>query len=96
MFELHVHTLGYGISSKYYGRKIFTRVTKKIIERFQNIKKFTAVTRFDNLSSINGLIKLKFEKEALLKSHYYDLITKKYYNAIIFSFLRHKKKWTLI
>lgn len=84
--------LGYGISSKHFGKKIFTRTTKKIIEKFKKIKKFTAVTRFDNLSSINGLKKLKFEKEGLLKSHYYDLKTKRYYNAIILSFLRHKKK----
>lgn len=80
--------LGYGISSKHFGKKIFTRMTKKIIQRFKKIKKFTAVTRSDNLSSINGLRKLNFEKEGLLKSHYYDLKTKKYYDAVILSLLK--------
>ena len=84
--------LGYGISSKHFGEKIFTRITKKIIERFKKIKKFTAVTRSDNLSSINGLRKLNFEKEGLLKSHYYDLKTKRYYSAVILSLLKNKKK----
>tara|TARA_B110000971_G_scaffold109884_1_gene112619 strand:+ start:4016 stop:4522 length:507 start_codon:yes stop_codon:yes gene_type:complete len=82
--------LGYGISTKYTGQKIFTKVTRKILERFQNIKKFSAITRDDNLASIKGLKRLKFRKEGELKSYYYDLKTEKYYNAVILSYVRNK------
>ena len=82
--------LGYGISTKFTGKKIFTKATKKILETFQNIKRFSAITRIDNLPSIKGLRRLKFTKEGELKSYYYDLKTKKYYNAFIFSYVRNK------
>lgn len=83
--------LGYGISSEYFGKKIFQRVTKKILYKFYKIKKFSAITRSDNLQSIMGLKKLKFEIEGTLKSHYYDLKTNKFHDAIILSYLRKKK-----
>jgi RimJ/RimL family protein N-acetyltransferase len=79
--------LSYGISSKFVGRGIFYRVTKKIIEKFKNIKRFSVITRADNVRSVNGLKKLKFTKEGILNSYYYDLKTKKYYNAVIFSYI---------
>ena len=84
--------LGYGISSEHFGKKIFQKVTKKILYKFHKIKKFSAVTRADNLQSINGLKKLKFEIEGILRSHYYDLKTNKFHDAIILSYLRVKKK----
>ena len=56
----------------------------------QNIKKFSAITRDDNLASIKGLKRLKFRKEGELKSYYYDLKTEKYYNAVILSYVRNK------
>jgi RimJ/RimL family protein N-acetyltransferase len=79
--------LSYGISSKFVGRRIFYRVTKKIIKKFKNIKRFSAITRADNIKSINSLKKLKFRKEGILNSYYYDLKTKKYYNAVILSYI---------
>jgi len=79
--------LSYGISSKFVGKNIFYRVTKKIIKKFKNIKRFSAITRTDNIGSVNGLKKLKFRKEGILNSYYYDLKTKKYYNAVILSYI---------
>ena len=83
--------LSYGISSKYFGQKIFQKTTKKILEKFKNIKRFEAITRSDNLSSIFGLKKLKFKKEGVLKSYYYDLKTKKFYDAVILSYINKNK-----
>ena len=83
--------LGYGISSKYFGNKIFTKATKKILNKFSYIKKFNAITRVDNVPSIIGLKRLNFKKEGELKSYYFDLKTKKYYNAFIYSYIRYKK-----
>jgi RimJ/RimL family protein N-acetyltransferase len=79
--------LSYGISSEFVGRRIFYRVTKKIIKKFKNIKRFSAITRADNIRSVNGLKKLKFKKEGILNLYYYDLKTKKYYNAVILSYI---------
>lgn len=84
--------LSYGISSYYHSRGIFKRVTKKILEKFKNFKRFSATTRSDNYSSINGLKRLKFKKEGKLNSYYYDLKTKKYFDAIILSYIVSKKK----
>jgi len=79
--------LSYGISSKSFGKKIFKKTTKKIVERFKKIKRFSAITRKDNKPSVKGLESLKFKKEGLLKSYYYDLKTKKYYDALILSYI---------
>lgn len=79
--------LSYGISSEYFGKKIFTKTTKKIIEKFKRFKRFSAITRKDNLPSVKGLKKLKFKQEGILKSYYYDLKTKKYYDALILSYI---------
>jgi RimJ/RimL family protein N-acetyltransferase len=79
--------LSYGISRQYQSMGIFKRVTKKILEKFKRIKRFFVITRKDNLPSINGLKKLKFKEEGILKSYYYDLKTKKYYDAMILSYI---------
>lgn len=84
--------LSYGISSNYFGKKIFTKITKKILEKFKRFKRFSAITRKDNLSSVKGLQKLKFKKEGTLRSYYYDLKTKKYYDALILSYINFQKK----
>ena len=83
--------LSYGISSQYHGMGIFKRVTKKILEKFKNFKRFSAITRVDNYPSINGLKKLKFIEEGVLNSYYYDLKTKKYYDAVMLSYIVLKK-----
>ena len=57
--------LSYGISSKFFGKKIFQRATKKILE--------------------------KFKKEGVLRSYYYDLKTKKFYDAVILSYINRNK-----
>jgi len=79
--------LSYGISSEFFGRKIFQKTTKKILEKFKKIKRFSAITRKDNKRSVEGLKKLKFKEEGVLKSYYYDLKTKKYYDALILSYI---------
>ena len=79
--------LSYGISSEYFGRKIFQKTTKKILEKFKKIKRFSAITRKDNKPSVEGLKKLKFKQEGVLKSYYYDLKTKRYYDALILSYI---------
>jgi RimJ/RimL family protein N-acetyltransferase len=84
--------LSYGISSEYHGKKIFQRVTKKILEKFKSIKRFFAITRIDNHSSVQGLKRLKFKEEGCLNSYYYDLKSKKYYDAIILSRIMRKIK----
>ena len=69
---------------------IFKRVTKKILEKFKRLKRFkrfSAITRKDNLPSIKGLKRLKFKEEGIFKSYYYDLKTKKYYDAMILSYI---------
>lgn len=83
--------LSYGIHSQYHGMGIFKRVTKKILEKFKNFKRFSAITRVDNYPSINGLKKLKFKEEGVLNSYYYDLKTKKYYDAVMLSYIVLKK-----
>ena len=83
--------LSYGISSEYFGKKIFTKTTKKILEKFKRFKRFSAITRKDNLPSVKGLKKLKFKKEGILRSYYFDLKTKKYYDAMILSYINFKK-----
>ena len=82
--------LSYGISSKHFGKNIFKKTTKKILDKFKNIKRFSAITRIDNVPSIKGLKRLRFKKEGILKSYYYDLKTKKYYDAIILSHINSK------
>tara|TARA_B100000780_G_C21087397_1_gene438122 strand:+ start:344 stop:847 length:504 start_codon:yes stop_codon:yes gene_type:complete len=79
--------LSYGISSEHFGKKIFTKTTKKILEKFKKFKRFSAITRKDNLSSVKGLKKLKFKEEGILRSYYYDLKTKNYYDALILSYI---------
>tara|TARA_B100000780_G_C20938797_1_gene374381 strand:+ start:127 stop:639 length:513 start_codon:yes stop_codon:yes gene_type:complete len=82
--------LSYGIYRQYHGMGIFKRVTKKILEKFKRLKRFkrfSAITRKDNLPSIKGLKRLKFKEEGILKSYYYDLKTKKYYDAMILSYI---------
>jgi len=84
--------LSFGISSNYFRKKIFTKITKKILQKFKRFKRFSAITRKDNLSSVKGLQKLKFKKEGILRSYYYDLKTKKYYDALILSYINLQKK----
>ena len=79
--------LSYGISNKYFGNKIFQKTTKKILEKFKKIKRFSAITRKDNKPSVEGLKKLKFREEGVLKSYYYDLKKKRYYDALILSYI---------
>ena len=82
--------LSYGISSEHFGKKIFTKTTKKILKKFNKFNRFSAITRKDNLSSIRGLKRLKFKKEGVLREYYFDLKTKKYYDAIILSHINSK------
>jgi|TARA_B110000483_G_scaffold173453_1_gene205290 RimJ/RimL family protein N-acetyltransferase len=79
--------LSYGIASEYFGKKIFTKITKKILEKFKRFKRFSAITRKDNLASVKGLKKLKFKEEGILKAYYFDLKSKKYYDAMILSYI---------
>ena len=79
--------LSYGISSDYFGKKIFKKITKKLLEKFKKIKRFSALTRKDNIASIKGLKRLKFKEEGTLRSFYYDLKSKKYYDALILSYI---------
>ena len=84
--------LSYGIASEYFGRGIFKKVTKKILEKFKDIKRFEVITRTDNQASVNGLKRLNFKKEGILRSYYYDLKDKKYFDALILSYISSKNK----
>ena len=84
--------LSYGIASEYCGRGIFKRVTKKILEKFKDFKRFEVITRVDNQASVNGLKRLNFKEEGILRSYYYDLKNKKYYDALILSYINSKNK----
>lgn len=84
--------LSYGIYRQYHGMGIFKRVTKKILEKFKDFKRFEVITRVDNQASVNGLKRLNFKEEGILRSYYYDLKNKKYYDALILSYISSKNK----
>ena len=81
--------LGFDNINSYYSVKL-KKDRLSILKKFKKFNRFSAITRKDNLSSIRGLKRLKFKKEGVLRKYYFDLKTKKYYDAIILSHINSK------
>lgn len=82
--------IGYGISPDYWNQGFFQEVLNVILEYFfikLDFHRIYAKTQNDNLPSINGLQKLGFKKEGILRDFYLSRNGKKH-NATIFGILK--------
>ena len=82
--------IGYGISPNYWNQGFFKETLNVILDYFfnnQDFHKIHAKTQSDNLSSINGLKKLGFKEEGILRDFYLSRDGKRH-NATIFGILK--------
>ena len=82
--------IGYGISPDYWNQGFFKETLNVILDYFfnnQDFHKIHAKTQSDNLFSINGLKKLGFIEEGILRDFYLSLNGKRH-NATIFGILK--------
>lgn len=77
--------IGYGLNPKYWGKNLFSYTIKLLIKilKFNKFKQVIAYTRYDNISSIAGLIKNNFKIIEIKKNYYFDRKTKKNYDAFV-------------